>query len=285
MIPPRLRSWLWDTREILRSVSCPPGGPCTTYIAHAGLANRIRSWFFAHAISVQHGRLLVHCWSNNRFCGAAQQDLFPGAPQAARCGLRRWRLLRSQPSSPMHPLMHSGAEGVPLLVLGNCWQEVSAEDWIAAGLPNRELVDDFRKMILGEEAREPRRLAVHIRLGDFTGSGRSPPLSAFTRAAESLLRGAPSQFDKIELFSDNVESCLPFFQAHFGRAFVTSEEESNAAGQRGSLDAAKRALRRLRQIATSGGAVLTARSSFGAMAVALGGIPLHRMAVVEPPDH
>lgn len=276
-----LKTWVWDSLQVLRHVSLLPDGQSISYIAHAGLGNRLRAWFFANAIAVEQRRHLVHHWIPNRFCGAVFDDLFVGGPAFQGLHRRPWRLLQVPPSDCSQHLVPSGYHTSSALILGSHWQYAAAEDWIAANLPNAALVNAFRQTVLGDEPVAHHRLGVHIRLGDFREAGQSPPLDAFIQATETLLRQQSGRFEQIDIFSDNVELCLTRFQSHFGKDLVCSGDEAGASRQRGNHDAARFALRRLRQLARCGGAILTGRSSFGALAVSLGGIPNDKTTVIS----
>lgn len=272
--------WLADTAHIARHVRQFPSGRVVSYVANAGLGNRLRAWYFAHTLAGQDGRTLVHRWRANTALGATFGELFPELSNPKRCGFRTWSLLRKPPVGGASDRFEPFETAAAVVILSRDWQYTPAEAWIAAGLPEPRLVAAFRQAVLDDTPPARRVLAVHVRIGDFREIGQSPPIQAFISAAERLFRTSGAGFERIELFSDNIELCHDRFAAHFGAGVIGSGEEADASSKRGRLDAARTALRRFRAMAMCGGAVLSGHSSFGAMATALGGIPADRTTVV-----
>jgi hypothetical protein len=252
----------------------PAHGRFISYVAHAGLANRLRAMYAAMCIGLASNRNVLHHWRSNNACGAKASDIFPiGASAYKRFGVPTIvhpPFFRSALSLPY--IKHIDRTHAPLLLSGR-WQYLPFEVLLHQDRPAPLAAKMFRELVLGTTPAAPgesQRIAVHIRRGDF---GTKRPIQAYIDAAEHLASKLHASDPRIELMSDDALNCLPAFQSAFGQSRVICREPDQAHTQRNSQLGASLALASLRRLANAQALVRTRRSSFGSMAMALGRIP------------
>lgn len=276
----RAARWAKWRREQLRRLRGPPAHPpgrLVSYLAHRGLANRMRAHYVAQDFALRTGRTLAANWPRTDECHATLTDLFEWDGPSSFPANARTIVVRYDPEED---LAWPGLDGDPradAVVLDAPWQNIKR-------LPFKrrfgDRLDAARRFLVPRPDIQaeadafdrdwpPAVIGVHIRRGDFvTVAQQALPTYRYVRAIAAALADAPPGC-ALFLASDGTDDELaPVL--HEVRAPILPRRPP---GPRHTTDGVRGALVDMLLLARTRQIVLTPSSSFGEMATFLGNVP------------
>lgn len=244
-------------------------GKFISYVATAGMGNRLRAHLIALAIARRTGRQLLIHWARNSHCGAHYSDLYQPGAAAERGFFKSVAVLHYLKGVQRPQADRDLYYPQDLLVLDESWQFVDFEylvesvrplDLSTALVPVESIAVKIKDLwpLLGG-----RYIGMHVRRGDFVRLGHDTPLQRYRQALLQL----PAEWVSKAIFiaSDAKKSELAEVFQLKERELVTQE-----VGCRASLMGMQDAVLDLFLLANADYLILTRGSTFGELAALIG---------------
>lgn len=246
-----------------------------SYIADAGMCNRLKSHLIAHALAAKTGREVLLRWIQNRQCGARYEDLFEwGDTRFGRfkqISLKKFPGIRGTPEDA--PLEDCPEQ---LILLDAFWQWITPRqfdsflgDYACQARNCLKPLPSILDRVESLSADWPKRvIGVHVRRGDFTSiNGWTVDNAHYVRAMHELQDKLGRHLTFVLASDASNEELLPITQPFSGQVLrIPPSPRENQSG-------IAHALVTMLLLSRTSYLLLTPRSSFGEMAAFLGGQP------------